>query len=248
MNILYSFLMIAGGFSISYVVSTLIESILHHKVSDAPKRTLDFWMRYPRLFSIFIKANYSHHIIHHRKTFRKNYITQFEDEQEREALDAVLAARGKHGKIIRKSRYAMTLQGSGALVFVLPFLPVTMLLFIVSPPTFAGAFAVATTLSPLLNNFIHPYLHMRHEDAIRRAPRGIAFLLKTAYFRKMVRHHYLHHKYVACNFNLLLGGDWMRQYFSGAFSRRRVEQKYRVLRLPSATDQEEMRKLGLPTH
>ena len=248
MYFFYAALMIVGGFLIGYMVSTLIESILHQKISDAPKKTVNFWMRYPRFFAIFINANYSHHVIHHRKTFRKNYVTEFEDDQERNALDKVLAARGTHGNIIRKSHYAIKLQGTGVLVFILPFIPVIALLFTISPPMFAGAFSVATTLSPLLNNFIHPYLHMPHEEAIRRAPKGIVLFLKTSYFRKMIRHHYVHHKYVACNFNLLLGGDWLRQSFRNFFSRREAAPKHRVNRLPSATDEEEMRKLGLPMY
>ncbi len=64
-------------------------------------------------------------------------------------------------------------------------------------------------IAPLLSRWIHPYLHLDHETAIRCAPSFIAILLGTPYFRAVARHHYLHHKYPNKNFNLLLGGDWI---------------------------------------
>ena len=53
--------------------------------------------------------------------------------------------------------------------------------------------------------------------------------LRSRYFRFLAQHHFLHHKYVHCNYNLLLGGDlvWQRQ------------------RYPSREDYREMQALGL---
>jgi hypothetical protein len=40
-------------------------------------------------------------------------------------------------------------------------------------------------------------------------PTLLGLLMDSRYIRAVRRHHYLHHKYLDCNFNLLLGGDWL---------------------------------------
>jgi len=93
----------------------------------------------------------------------------------------------------------------------------------------AGA-AVALALPPLLSHCIHPYLHMTHAQALGAAPKATAWLLRRRYFRAMARSHYMHHRYVAVNFNLLLGGDVLRGCH----------------RMPDEKDLLAMRRLGLP--
>src|ERR1019366_9578888 len=44
----------------------------------------------------------------------------------------------------------------------------------------------------MLAQFIHPYLHMRYRDLIDRGPLVVRVLAKTAYFRYLARHHWLH--------------------------------------------------------
>ncbi|MFN4149458.1 MAG: hypothetical protein ACK4IX_00810, partial [Candidatus Sericytochromatia bacterium] len=80
-----------------------------------------------------------------------------------------------------------------------------------------------------LAHFVHPYVHMSYNEALRTAPNSIRWFLLTPYFKFLAQHHYLHHKYVNCNFNLLLGGDiiWKNQRF------------------PNSEDIIEMKKLGI---
>jgi hypothetical protein len=61
----------------------------------------------------------------------------------------------------------------------------------------------------MLAQFIPAYLHMRYRDVIDRGPFVVRALAKTAYFRYLARHHWLHHRYTNCNYNLLLGGDYV---------------------------------------
>jgi hypothetical protein len=220
------------GFCIGYVAASLIESTMHQHVSDAPYKVVRLWERYPRIFKYFMRTRYSHHVVHHTKTFRQDFVTQFRSDAEREALDEELRHKGAHGRMILRSRYAVKLHGSGALVFVAPLLPAALLVNAAfSVPAAIGA-SMALLLPPLLSNFVHPYLHMPHEEAIRTAPRATAFLLRTWYFRAMARNHYMHHRYVVSNFNLLLGGDHIRR-------------KYRR---PSPKDLAEMARIGLVLH
>ena len=66
-------------------------------------------------------------------------------------------------------------------------------------------------LPPLLSRCFRPYLHMPHQRALRQAPAVTAWLLERRYFRAMARSHFMHHRYMANNFNLLLGGDVLRR-------------------------------------
>jgi hypothetical protein len=234
----------AAGVACGYFASTLIESLFHHRVSDAPRRTLHFWLGYPRLFGIFIRANYSHHTIHHGRTFRADYVTQFGSEEEKNALDAELAARGSHGRLIVESQYAMTLHGSGALSFIAPFVPLAVLCFVYGGSAFGLGFFLLSCASPWLNTYIHRYLHMPQAKALGQASPLVRVFLKSSYYRRLVAYHYLHHKYVACNFNLLIGGDWIRDRLAGLSYARRKE-RHKLLRRASAGDLEKMRALGL---
>jgi len=224
------FWMLSIGLSVGYVIASLIESFMHQHVSDAPNKSVKRWERYPHLFRYLIRTRYSHHVVHHCRTFKQDYVTQFRSTEEQERLDLDLAQRGAHGRIIKRSAYAVRLHGSGALVFVAPLLPAIPLMY-----SLLGSWAVVGTclslsLPPLFSHFIHPYLHMPHERAIREAPPLTSWLLKRWYFRAMARNHYLHHRYVAWNFNLVLGGDWLRGRY----------------RAPTEKDVQEMQRLGLP--
>lgn len=219
----------AGGFGFGYLSASLIESFVHQHVSDAPPKRVKQWQQHPRLLKYLIRTNYSHHVIHHRKTFRRDHITQFCGVDEQEALNELLAELGNHGEIIKRSKYAIKLHGSGSLVFAAPLLPMVPVCYLLAGRWATLGACLALSLPPLLSNYVHPYLHMRHRDAVKQAPAWLAVLLRTSYFRMMARHHYLHHRYVACNFNLLLGGDWLR----------------RVSRQPGELDMPLMKALGL---
>jgi hypothetical protein len=219
-----------SGLLCGYILGSLVESYMHQKVSDAPYKYVKKWQRFPRLSQYFIRTRYSHHVIHHVKTFRKNHVTQFGSPEEQQKLDQELLIRGKHGKIISDSQYAIKLHGSGSLVFVAPLVPVAIFIW-----GFFGIWAAigsgfALLLPPLFSNFIHPYLHMSHLKAVEQAPVFISWLLKTRYFREVARSHYMHHRYVVSNYNLVLGGDILRG----------------LHRKPEKKDIEAMRELGLP--
>jgi hypothetical protein len=76
---------LALGFALGYVMASLIESYVHQHVSDAPYKSVRRWERHPRLFKYFIRTRYSHHVIHHAKTFKQDFVTQFRSAAERSA-------------------------------------------------------------------------------------------------------------------------------------------------------------------
>ncbi len=217
------------GFAVGYLIASLVESAMHQHVSDAPNKTVKRWERFPQLFRYLIRTRYSHHVVHHRRTFKQDHVTQFRSDTEREALDLELADRGHHGHIIQRSLYAVRLHGSGTLVFIAPLLPAIPLTAWALGVWGTVGSCLALALPPLFSHFIHVYLHMPHERALREAPPVTAWLLKQRYFRAMARNHYMHHRYVASNFNLVLGGDHLRRRY----------------RAPAENDLCEMQRLGL---
>jgi hypothetical protein len=225
-----SLLKLLGGFVGGYLMASWIESYMHEHVSDAPRRRVQIWQRYPRLLNYLIRTQYSHHAVHHCRTFKQDHVTQFRSSDERDALDALLRERGAHGEIIRRSQYAVKLHGSGSLVFISPLLPVVPLTMALGGWGMTIGACLALALPPFFSNFVHPYLHMRYSEAKLLAPGWLKPLVRSAYFKKIARHHYLHHRYVVCNYNLVLGGDYLRG----------------VYRPASAKDVEQMRLLGLP--
>lgn len=218
------------GFLSGYFMASWIESYMHQHVSDAPPRVVKGWKKHPRLFQYLIRTNYSHHVIHHIRTYKNNHVTQFSSETERRELDQVLNGMGSHGRIIIDSRYAVKLHGSGALVFIAPLIPVIPISYFLIGPMATVGCCLALALPPLFSNFLHPYLHMPYVDTIQSSPWWLKPVIKTGYFRAMCLNHFLHHRYMASNFNLVLGADWIRG----------------VARRPTNLDLELMKNLGLP--
>lgn len=221
---------IVAGLAVGYVAASFVESVAHQHVSDAPNRYSLFWKHHPRLFGHFLKTYFSHHIIHHVRTFRTDHVTQFSSPEEKVRLDEVLARHGRHGALIKKASYAVKLQGGGALTFVAPLVATWPLLYLAFGPWVAVGALVTMSGPPILSNWAHPHLHKPHDRARAEAPAWVSWLLGTRYGRAMMRNHFLHHRYEDCCYNLLLGADYMR----GAY------------RSPSPEDIAEMERIGIP--
>src|SRR5262249_22322250 len=133
--------------------------------------------------------------------------TQFDDDVHKLALEK-RAEKIRDGSI-EKTSFGLRPTWPGMLGFILPTVP--------SLPLFAIAFGPWSVVSalpllvatPALSRWIHPYLHQNRAMPAEEPPWWVAWLLRTTYFRAVARHHFLHHKYPDCNFNLLLGGDWL---------------------------------------
>jgi hypothetical protein len=217
------------GLPIGYLIASLAESFLHRNIQHAGGRVRKFWLRYPRLFKPFLRAFYSHHTIHHARTFRRDFVTQFQSKEEQEAVDRIMPPGWLEQ--IKQEEYGLTLKGFGVIMFLLPVLPCVPLLFwLTGPWVTAGAMIPLLIVYPLMSKWVHPLLHRAHEDAVSGATPLEAWILKTAYMKAVVRGHYLHHRYINCNYNLLLGGDFLLG----------------VHRKSSTKDLEEMARIGLP--
>lgn len=231
MQLMQSAVYLFSGFMPGYILASWIESYMHQNVSDAPLKVVKGWKKYPRLFRYLIRTNYSHHVIHHIKTYKKDHVTQFTTEAERVELDKLLYGMDSHGRIIIDSKYAVKLHGSGALVFIAPLVPIIPLShFLLGPMATIGC-CLALALPPLFSNYLHPYLHMPYASALNSSPWWLRPIIRTGYFRAMCINHFLHHRYMTSNFNLVLGADWIRG----------------VARRPNELDLKLMKDIGLLT-
>lgn len=197
------------GLLAGYLLASTAESFWHCHIQHARGSVLRLWKRYPSVFQPFIDARFSHHVVHHALTFRHGHTVQFGSENERRGLDASLPERLRRG--IQRELYGASVGGFvGGLYYLRPFV-----LFFLPIPTLLGIWGAVGGAIPflacvLLSAHVHPFLHMRHDVAIQKAGPVVRWLLCTRYMKSVARHHWLHHKHHRFNFNLLLGGDWLR--------------------------------------
>lgn len=224
MNILFH---IVAGLMLGYAVASCLESYLHRAIHHAGPGMRRLWAHYPMIAGPFRRAYYSHGIVHHRWTFRRDFVTQFSSEEERARLDERIS--GAQGSLIRREHHGLTLRGMGIVWFNLPIVPCVPLIgFVFGPWVLLGALPGLAAYS-CITIFVHPYLHRPHEGLATSVSPVLRWILDTGYVQYLRRYHYLHHRYPDCNFNLLLGGDVLFGRYRG----------------PTAQDCEEMCRLGL---
>ena len=201
-------LQVLSGVLVGYLIVTVCESFFHRAIGHAPPRLRRVWGRAPRVGTFFLRAWYAHHVVHHLRTFRRDHVTQFSSPGEEARLRSGLVAQGR-GHIVEQD-YGLRVGGPGEFLrYVAPTLPVFLAACWLGGAWFTAGAALPFLAMPLVSELVHPYVHMGHERAAREAPALLRPLLATRYFRSVARHHWLHHRYTDCNYNLLLGGDFL---------------------------------------
>lgn len=133
-------------------------------------------------------------------------VRQFESREEQERLDRWIVETQGDRRMIRE-QYGVSLAGLGILAFAAPVLPFFALYALFLPAAVVAGALLPLVAYPLSSLVLHPYLHMPRAEAMARASRPMRWLLDTRYVRFISRHHYLHHRYMHCNYNLLWLGD-----------------------------------------
>jgi len=217
-----------AGASLGYVTVSLAESFLHRNAQHANRKIRAAAKRLGRFAPMLMRIYVSHAIVHHGKTFRQSHVQLFRDRQEKEALDRwILTTQGN--RLIIDEQYGLTLHRWGVLAFILPVLPLFSLYVLLLPMTAALGALVFLVIYPLSSMLLHPYLHMTRAEALARASWPMRLCLQSRYVRFISRHHFLHHRYVHCNYNLL----WLGDFLLGRH------------RSPSEKDRADMRGLGM---
>ena len=218
MIIIYIFL----GLIYGYLVGTYLESFIHDKIMHST---------FVHKFA-FNRTKVSHEEIHHLKTFKTNHITQFSSKQEEKELDIFLNNKyhSDFARWVKKENYGMTLTNYSLLLHNLPFLPIIIITYLYSNYIFFYCSLIPIIFVSIMSKYFHSYFHCSFNEAMNTAPFLTRIILDTPIMRRVWRLHYVHHKQKKFNFNLLLGGDWLRG----------------VLKEPNKEQLDDMKKLGLP--
>ncbi len=220
-----------SGIAIGYVVVSVCESFFHRTIQHAAARRRMAYGRLGRIGRALRRAWYAHHVVHHHLTFRANHVTQFSCGDERPRLDALLVSRGERCVIAAGYGARIGPRPKDYLLYVAPTLPIFSAVCWAGGAVFTCGALIPFLVWPMLAQLVHPYLHMEYARIPARAPLLVRAIAGTRYFRLLAMHHWLHHRYETCNYNLLLGGDLLLG----------------VHRRPSAADLAEMRAIGLWT-
>src|SRR3984893_18188892 len=196
--------LVCGHFTIS-----VCESFFHRTIQHAGPRLRHWYEQAGWVGQALLDAWYSHHVVHHFLTFRANHVTQFGSDEERSRLNWRLKTHRINDII--ECRYGEILgsQPRTYIEYTAPTLPIFVSLCCLGGGWFTMGACIPFCIWPLLAQFVHPYLHMRYDAVMQRGPIVIRVLARTAYFKYLARHHWLHHRYTNCNYNLLLGGDYV---------------------------------------
>lgn len=217
------------GIAIGYVAVSVCESFFHRTIQHAPKSLRLVYGKLGGPGRALLRAWYTHHAIHHRLTFRTSHVRQFSSQDERRKLDSFLVSRGKRHVIAEDYGSRIGPRLADYLLYVAPTVPIFAAVCWAGGAVFTCGALLPFIAWPVLAQFVHPYLHMEQAQISAKAPLIINAFAATPYFRALVAHHWLHHRYETCNYNLLLGGDRLLG----------------LHRAPTADDLAEMRAIGL---
>ena len=217
------------GLVCGYLTISVCESLFHRIIQHASLRVRRFYAKVGRLGETCTQAWYSHHVVHHVLTYRRSHVRQFADSGEQARLDAHLAAKGRHDVIATRYGATIGVRSRDYLWYMAPTLPFFVALCLLGGAWFSIGALFPLMAWPILAQVVHPYLHMSYDEIATTAPTWFRAFARTCYFRRLAQHHWLHHHYGDCNFNLLQGGDLL----------------LRVHRTASEKDLRDMRAIGL---
>jgi len=184
-------------FITSYFTATLWEHYLHKEILHARPKKAKKWSKYYRLL---YKGVYSHHVVHHKKTFQTNYHRQFDSQKQQQELDIHLIE--KFGQTNNRRKYGLTINTLWEYsMFMLPWFFMAPLVYLYFELYQFFIFTFTLMLPLLLSKYIHPFLHTDLENK--------SWIYNNFYTRKIYKTHKNHHQDDTKNFNLLLGGDWI---------------------------------------
>lgn len=189
----------------AYLVASLWEASFHRFVLHASASTRRRWRHLGSLGALLRLACFFHHDIHHRRTFNRSLVVQFDAPQQKAKIDALL--KGPIGMRARSDRYGLTVTGPFELLaFTGIPLSINIGLAAAACPGMLWAGAAIAFAPYLLSRYLHPLLHLPPQSA-RGTPLAPGWLMSA--FRFIQRYHLTHHRLHDRNFNLLLGADFL---------------------------------------
>ena len=86
---------ILTGLIVGYIVLCISESASHNYFLHGSHKIRKFWAKIGKIGKYILNSWYSHHVVHHYRTFKKDHITQFESKEAEIKLSEDLKAMGK---------------------------------------------------------------------------------------------------------------------------------------------------------
>ncbi|HEY4001271.1 MAG TPA: hypothetical protein VGO93_20535 [Candidatus Xenobia bacterium] len=235
---------LVAGLTAGWTTSSYAESLIHDKVHHAEKAQREAWKQWGSVGEE-LKENYISHMgYHHGVTFKKDHVTQFVSEAEKQKVTDKLVKSGRQAVV--DEDFGMTITWGGCARFLvaasplqLPSLGAGLLLGGGIP--YAAGFVLSSALYPLHSKVLHRYTHMTGQEMLDKAPLPVRLYLTSKMGRFITSHHFVHHDgdsrtdgpvrsgdHEVVNTNLTPPfGDWVR----GTLRRPTVEQQEKMRRL-----------------
>lgn len=168
----------------------------------------------PVIGRLFKEIQFNHSIVHHGVTYKK-YTEQFNSPSHKSDVDNFIEQKiEQHGfgekykpNLVEKSEYGLILSKKDYLSLVVPISSLTALTgyFLGFDPVMLTLVTVPTFFYPAGVNFVHRYMHLPRQKILEKTSNRAILrkLLDSRYGTLMAQIHYIHHKKVGTNFNLL---------------------------------------------
>lgn len=189
----------------TYLIATLWEHYLHKEILHAKRQKVKYWRNSGgKIGMLLYKGWYSHHVVHHKKTFQTEYHTQFDSKQQQTNLDTHLI--NKFNQTNTPQKYGLTINTFWEyVIFMLPWFIVAPISFYLGGYLLLMISTLILMLPLLLSKYIHPFLHEKKTQT--------SWIYNNVYVKKIYKTHRIHHEDDTKNFNLLLGGDWIMETY-----------------------------------
>jgi hypothetical protein len=211
--------LVAGflGLIYGWILGSLIESFFHQHLGHTNAKLRKFFTKIPVIGKQFRSANEAHSIVHHSLTYQQDHTTQFSNKNPMTMVDAKIIKKGILDlDDLKSEQYGLSLNLIGFIKFSIPFLIIWFVLFIFINQIFIlnSIFLYSSLgmmfVAPAFSTWLHPVLHSTYEEGIKQAMWPFSWILNSRYGRFLWDYHELHHRNRNVNFNLMLGGDFLR--------------------------------------
>lgn len=221
-----------SGFLQGYAVGTFVEYSLHRYLGHASTKTLKTLEKFGRFGQAVKKIWFSHTVVHHG-SYGTNYVEPFAPKATENNPDFAKQVETKKQRIERaiesmgadfKARMANSKYGTvlyrplNSILSVAPFsLAISLLTGAAANHvgldpgySYYAASAGAATLFVPASHWLHPYLHMKKNEALATANPFMRWLLQTRFVAWTARSHFAHHDGGGHqNQNLVAGADFV---------------------------------------
>ncbi len=178
---------IISGLITGYLIISITVSLSHKNILHATKQRVISWQKFGCLGRYIYASWYSHYIIHHYKTFKKNYVTQFNSIAEKEKLKQWLIENNKEqiihdGYGVRVGGFYQKIQ------YTYTHLLQLLLICYLGGIWFSTGVAIILVVYVLMAENVHPYLHQSDSESLEKASLLMRIFLNSYYFKFLAQH------------------------------------------------------------